>query len=393
MPNAPTGIKRVSEWCVVGIFLAVIYGSWLDTALHLDPMRPPSENRALAAMPPWPSDASRLGGFAAEFFHFVQDNFGFRSLLLSWNSSIRLALGQSPSPSVMLGKDGWLYYTGNHALEDYRGLWPLSPEDIDAWCREIAQRRVWLADRSYVFLIAPEKTEIYPEYLPGTVGRRSTVSVADQIDAALRVQDGFALTSPRQALIRAKPLGLVYYKTDTHWTPLGLQVVADVVRNQISGPDDRSSPASSAIDQEVVRETGGDLTGMLNAPGRYTETLVRSQPHEVSRFVKRDEEVVWFEPMIDQSVRVVVQHVDRGGPGRRAMMFGDSFGEELARYLAPHFAEFIYVPMHPDTASFKALVNRFAPDVVIEERAERYMKYAPRQAPFADRRLGWMAAE
>jgi hypothetical protein len=74
-------------------------------------------------------------------------------------------------------------------------------------------------------------------------------------------------------------------------------------------------------------------------------------------------------------------------------MFGDSFGRGLAPYVALGFQSLTYAPMHPDPATFAAMVKRFDPDVVIEERTERYMKYPPRQLPFADRRKGWMAAE
>ena len=85
------------------------------------------ENRDLAPFPmfdgTWQS-VRRWPGLDAWF----QDHFGFRSTLVRWYGDRRyFGLGVSPSPMVVRGKDGWLFYAEDGGLEDFANEHPLPP--------------------------------------------------------------------------------------------------------------------------------------------------------------------------------------------------------------------------------------------------------------------------
>lgn len=358
-------------------------------AWHVDPTPLPSENRLLA---PWPAPPARWAdapAFSAGLADYFYDHFGFRRLLLKWNGDMRLSLRESPSARVVLGRDGWLFYAGNDIVEDYLGRRQLSERELDTWERTLAERRIQL-DRqgaSYLFVVAPDKTTIYPEHLPsGLASRRMTTF--DQINERLGEGDDSSFFAMIDDLRREKSSAQLYYKTDTHWTTAGLQAAEAAVMARIG----RRGPASAPV-EGVAAVRGGDLARMLNGPAEYAETIMRSVPAALRDPLGAEEVVSWRDESIGQTVSVATVRFAGPEHGDSVLMFGDSFGRNLAPYLAAHFAVLTFVPMHPDAAAFARLVDRFRPDLVIEERTERYLKYPPRPAPFTDRRKGWMAAE
>lgn len=382
-------LRRAFDACLVAIFLGALFGSWADMLLNVDPTPVPSENRVLSRWPARPARWADAGAFRVGLADYFYDHFGFRRLFLKWNGDVRLLVSESPSPRVVLGRDHWLFYAGNDVVEDYLGRRPLHEGELDTWSRTLAERRERLARRgaAYLFIVAPDKTTIYPEYLPAALGSRRETTL-DQIDQRVRDRNGLSLLTMIDDLRRAKSAAQVYYRTDTHWTTAGLQAAEAAVMSRLG----RHAAASPPV-ESVAAVHGGDLARMLSGPPQYAETIVRSVPAGLAQPLGRDEIVTWRDESIGQTVTCTVVRFDQPGGRDRVLMFGDSFGRDLAPYLAEHFATLMFVPMHPDTATFSVLTDRFGPNLVLEERTERYLKYPPRQAPFADRRKGWMAAE
>src|SRR5258708_4980205 len=51
--------------------------------------------------------------FPGDFKYFFSDHFGFRSTLIRWHGLLKVrGLGVTSNPSVVLGKDGWLFLAG-----------------------------------------------------------------------------------------------------------------------------------------------------------------------------------------------------------------------------------------------------------------------------------------
>ena len=385
----PDTLRRVFDACVIVMFLGALSGSWADMFWHLDPTPVPSENRATAK---WPALSGRPAGttpFAIAVADYFYDHFGFRRLLLTWHGAFRLWVGESPSSRVLLGRGGWLFYAGNDIVEDYLGRRPLSETDLDTWQTTIAARRARLAQRggAYFFAVAPDKTTIYPEFLPAGLAPRR-ITTFDQIAQRMTERDSPSFLTMIDDLRRAKSAAQVYYQTDTHWTIAGLQAAEMSVMARLGRPKAASVPVAS-----VVTIHGGDLARMLNGPARYAETIMRSAPAALTQPLGTEEALRWRDESIGQIVTAAAVQFAGSGERDHVLMFGDSFGRDLAPYLAARVASLTFVPMHPDAATFATLVDRFRPDLVIEERTERYLKYPPRPAPFADRRKGWMAAE
>ena len=133
----------------------------------------------------------------------------------------------SPVAEVVLGTDGWLYYTGpagERLLDRHvRGRDPFSQESSTDGANSWSSGRDAFAASApeYVFVIAPNKESIYPEHLPGWIGPRVGPTRLDQLMAHLKSATDVTVIDLRPALLAEKKASVVYYKADTHWNTRG----------------------------------------------------------------------------------------------------------------------------------------------------------------------------
>src|SRR5207249_2328864 len=102
----------------------------------------------------------------------------------------------SSSPHVVLGKRGWYFYIANPVGNDFPAIMPLSREGLEAWQHLLEARRDWLARHGsrYLFVIAPDKQSIYPDFLPQSLRRRARArSRLDQLVEHLQAHSNLAI--------------------------------------------------------------------------------------------------------------------------------------------------------------------------------------------------------
>lgn len=136
-------------------------------------------------------------------------------------------------PVVISGLDGWLFYG----------------TDLRAACNQtlsapvIAQRFQQLskimqrAGKQFVMMIAPDKSDIYPQYLPTADQGVTCVSKAEAaLWAALAAHPPAGYQDLRGAIEAAKakdPGTLLYRKLDTHWNGRGALIYAQVLTDSL----------------------------------------------------------------------------------------------------------------------------------------------------------------
>ena len=95
-----------------------------------------TENRQLAEMPSLSFEGAKeftdsLKAFPGQFNSFFNDHVPFRSQLIRLNSLLSVEiLGDPASDSVVLGKEGWLFYTDEESIEDYKGTNLYTEEEL-----------------------------------------------------------------------------------------------------------------------------------------------------------------------------------------------------------------------------------------------------------------------
>ena len=113
-------------------------------------------------------------------------------------------IGVSPSPKVIFGAEGWLYY-GESDIPYFRNVKPLSTANsFGAWQKRLEEREQWLADRGipYLIVFAPLKSTIYPENMPRAYNRIGTESRLDQLMAHLKAHSNLRVVDLRARDLR-----------------------------------------------------------------------------------------------------------------------------------------------------------------------------------------------
>jgi hypothetical protein len=244
------------------------------------------EKHPLAPLPGFPDDVSAALAYPRALGNYIQDNFGLKRYL-AFVPALKYRFVEGVVVNkVIVGKERWLFYSGEDSIPKHRGLICLSGERMQALASRLAALRA--ATEAYggkfVFAIAPDKQSIYPEYLPAWMQRIGPCSVYDQAVRAARTS-GVAVVDLRPVLLGAKANGdRVYHKTDTHWNEKGASIAAAGILAQAGvrlNTDDLPKPVSAT--------RTGDMALMLNMP-QWQEQVLRF-PLAENRGVSRERRI------------------------------------------------------------------------------------------------------
>ena len=165
-----------------------------------------------------------------------------------------------PGDKPVAGKAGWLFLAG----EFDRACAPFIrwSAAMSRWQRlaSIIRR----SGRRVVLVFPPDKSAIYPEYLPDSFARRGCLAAGhrDAWRAIERATDP-AVLGLRRTMLAAKRPGTAgpYYRKDSHWNTMGATLAVRAILEHLGGP-------VRMRDDEIVKgraEYNGDLSNLLGA--------------------------------------------------------------------------------------------------------------------------------
>ncbi|MHC1783343.1 MAG: hypothetical protein AB9891_11430 [Anaerolineaceae bacterium] len=302
-----------------------------------------------------------VSNFPARVESDFNRNFTGRDALVRANYRFRLnVLGEKDFHDILVGNNGWLYYSGEKNLDYYQHANLMSAEQIAALLDQLSETRETLARQGTAFyvVVAPNKESIYPEYLPAGICQAEGPSLLDQILAGNQDHD-LNIIDLRPTLLRAREGTQVYYRTDTHWNPEGAFAAYQVIAGRIE-EDFPAVKVHPLEDFEKVNESiSGDLSAMLTMKDELVEGSIELEPVFTRKALT--------ETSGDDSV-LKSSSSDTNLP--RAMIFRDSFFNGLQPFLMEHFSEVIVVRSFNLDMEW---IETEKPDIVILEVAERYL--------------------
>jgi alginate O-acetyltransferase complex protein AlgJ len=353
------------------IFVLLIALPLAATVAGVDGADPGAENRAMAPFPASPSGWQSLSTYGADLSRWFDDHFAFRSALVRWHGESRLFwLGASPSTSVIVGRNGWLFYADDSAVEDYVSAKPFTPAELDEWRRTLEHARTALSARgaAFVFTVAPDKHAVYPEQMPASLRQAGPATRTQQLLEYLAAKSDVPAVDLRSVLLDAKRRERVYHMTDTHWNERGVfaayQRIIDAVRRQVP-----AVPAAWTRDDfdERSREVNGlDLAGMIGLTRVLHETVLELVPRRArsARVVEPN-----GVPVTSEEGRLVTEIPGSTLP--RAVVIRDSFASALAPFLSEHFSRVVYLWQNFVDAK---TIDEERPQVVIQEIVGRHLQ-------------------
>lgn len=346
------------DWTIIILFLLFITFPEINRQLLIISDIPSTEQRTLAHQPVL--NITALNDYIKKFDLFYNDHFGFRLRLVALNNWLHVKLfGISGIKNVIIGKNSWLFYTlveptHPNALAGWQGYNPFSVKELSDIRTNLEAENMWFVKQNISFLIlpAPDKSSIYPEYLPWPHDTVVGSSRAAQIFEHMKLHSKVQLVDVRQALLTAKnsiPL-YAYFKTDSHWNNLGALIAYQEVMKRLLAVYPQFIPyrlEDFVLERNLKRE--GDLAKMANL--------------DVSNILEHQ---LVLKPNITD--------IKKGLKLDKILIFGDSFSWFFFKdYFRLHFNDvrFILGGKNAKTALEKAVVSDYRPNVVIFESVER----------------------
>ena len=322
------------------------------------------EGRYLAPAPTIPAAEADWLTLSARIDPFLGDHFGLRQVLIRAHKDLTKPLLGFGNDSVLVGRDGRLFYLGQEAVQQSAGL-IVRNERVSDTVDLLSRMNAALKTRGIAFLVAvpPNSATIYADDLPRWAqnpGRRTEYDLLlDELAA-----HGVRAVDLRPALKAARSEGPIFYMHDSHWTPRGALAAFDAIVEADGRPDWRLDPGS-ALGPPEARE-GGDLARMLGED--LTETA-----RELNLPSPRAE-LLTANPVGD-----FVGTLDRAGP--TIMVLGDSFTQDyIPRMALQHAGRVVWLEHHKCGFDWKA-IDRFHPDEVWWMPNERFLICDPGAEP------------
>ena len=364
---------------LVLLFLAALGTPWVDQLARTDEARGPlqREHRVAGQEPELSLDPLALYRFPGAYENYFKDTFGLRDVLLRWHSRQSLELfDTSPTTQVLLGKDGWYFYTGNDSVRALRGLIPFSEQELASWKTGLEARRDWLRAQGidYLFVIAPNKETVYPDYLPDSLTKLQPTRFEQLVEYLKAQGSDLDFLDLRPAFAEARkddaPQSHLYLEEGTHWNARGVLVAYREILARLERYDTAFAPLPPEQWLRVPFETSGDTW----ASNMYIGDLSRQR------------EVGLMRSPVGSARSLPLNAGLEGpfGPGRkflrgtksehepRVLMFHDSFGPFLENLLAEHCSTLECEWTYEFDSNE---VRQFQPRVVLELWVERALVF------------------
>jgi hypothetical protein len=241
-----------------------------------------NENRTLAAFPNVIDEG--ILRFPKLLDDYIGDRFGFKNEAVTFINSINQKGGSIQQGDIIFGKEGWLFYSkpedGNN-INDFLKINLFSQGQITQLITNIEDRLAWCNDNGikFIFLIAPNKHNIYPEYYP--LERPDGITRTEQIMDALPDNLKDAVLYPRDYILSKKTAPMpVYFETDTHWNMLGASYAYELIFEKLKGDFPHTLFPEIEFKMDVAYDSSGDIVPMSGFTSYGKRTIPNIHPEE-----------------------------------------------------------------------------------------------------------------
>jgi alginate O-acetyltransferase complex protein AlgJ len=365
--------KRADLTLIVGFVLMLSLPA-IDSICKSNKTENIDEHRLLAGFPEIGigTSASSLQNYFRQIENYFNDHFGCRQPLILCHLAIKHILSPTEmGPKVLAGRAGWLYYLAEDMVDNHLGTTRFTIQQLKAWQFFLEKRRDWLAAQGikYLFVIAPNKESVYPEFLPDWL-QNSSGTKLDQFIDYMRLHSTVEILDLRSSLYEARKYDPVYYKTDTHWNLMGAFTADEAITLKVSN----QIPNLEFIGREnyqIQRKsgTGGDLARLAGAPNMLDENIYDFIPKklklkfQVSGTNLADGNLFGLLPVPEMTFTTV-----NSQRASNVIVFGDSFAMGLAPFIGYHFGKVTVL----EQENFNSKTIRHEkPVLVISEMVER----------------------
>lgn len=327
------------------------------------------ENRAKSEWPQFTWD--EYSTYFQSLEKYINDALPYRDELIRMDSNIAYyGFKESASEQVVVGKHGWLFL--RQELDDYKRMNLYSEDELKMICEKMEEIHQYLYNNriEFVIFIAPNKSSVYPEFVPSYVKVGGEISRTEQLVDYLKRNTDIKVIFPRgrfeEHCQRHQEYPL-YMHYDTHWNSLGGYYGAKILLQEldIKIPHIKKGQLK-ATNEPVFLWNGFDLANAMGMTGALTEDI------NYNIIGYSDSMIKWEGNPVESrnDFETVCSTTSNAIDSRKIIFIRDSFGTSMLPIIAGEFQE-VYSPHVSYLNTEKIKLSEQHPNIVIYEVVER----------------------
>lgn len=277
-------------------------------------------------------------------------------------------LGEVSSNQVILGKEGWLFYkseTDGNPIKDFEGTNRYTSSEMNEILQvaRITQEKIEEKGIEFAILVAPNKENVYSEFMPDIYTHNSISSTDILVDYL--IDHGINVVSPKKELLIERSELQVYYSYDTHWNQLGAYIGVKSIM------DFWNIPMKELSDRNIMSyelKNNYHYCGKADLAELIGLRLVFDDEMEYE--VEGTSQMEWQEFEEEQEKGNISHYVNKDASNQSTIfLVGDSFRVSMVPALREVYRD-VYV-VHRSNYK-EGMLEKINPDYLLFEYVERY---------------------
>lgn len=309
--------------------------------------------------------------YAKEFEEYYNDTFAGRKKLISkyvkLQGKLNIDTGQ-----YFYGQDGWMFYdsikaNNGNTLVDYYAEVYFDEDELELMAEGINMAYDFYAKRGikYIIFVAPNKENIYSEFMPERMKRirKSDISRMDNAVEYLKKHVKAEIVNVKPAMLATKEevKQNLYFKKDTHWNNLGAYVGFETL--------------AQALKNMGVKIVAPNITSLDIQKGQLRDMDMEAGAKEWAYDVPYRTNLQSICEKTPLNERVTVCRTSGANNPKKMLVWTDSFAWALMNYLNRSFNTVFYSAAGLKKFSeIEKIVDEIQPDIVVDELVERYFQ-------------------
>ncbi len=224
----------------------------------------------IASKPEYSSTSWFSGKYQSDMEKFINDNIGFRPVLVRLHNQIQFSLfKQASAKGVVIGKDNYLFEQAY--IDAYHGQYFKGRNEIIKKVEALKELQTELENRgkTLIVVLPPGKASFYPEYFPGKSSGEATDSTFYKEYSKLLPEYGVNCFDVNDWFLHMKDTTkhILYPQYGIHWSEYGAVVAADSLIKQVENLSGRNLPEMVITDirkQNYSQGTDNDIEWGMN---------------------------------------------------------------------------------------------------------------------------------
>ena len=296
---------------------------------------------------------------------YFESRFALRQQMVTLYSEITGKIFETSSQSgVITGREDWLFFTDT--LGDFQRTNILNGRQLHNAVRHLELINEYCESNGigFLFVIAPNKNTLYPEYMPYYLIQGEGPSNRELLDDLLLDTD-VCFTDFGRYDTFLDPDAVYYFHRDSHWNNIGAAIAAGEVLDRLNVPN-HDYTEETVQSGEPHR---GDLEQMIYPSDESSEL----------EMVFANMPVFSYDSPVESNFDFRIS--TSAGGEQRLLMYRDSFGSALLPFMAEPFAHALFSRSNSCQISD---IEAQMPDFLVVEKAERFISQlstAPSRLP------------